>query len=142
MRLHHWAVGGDQGWQDVGALPPYYLDNLPGVLDVGRGSPNWGVFYEHTQLPARFHDAFIVCDYLWKSATDGNYSTSGRLVTFFLRRDNAGWKASVETLARPRLGARDADGKPINFALVDVTVAPDGSLYVSEHNQGVVAHRL
>jgi hypothetical protein len=40
-------------------------------------------------------------------------------------------------LARPKPGARDAAGKPINFALVDVEVAPDGSLYLSDHNQGV-----
>lgn len=137
VRLNHWALGGDQGWQDVGAFPPYYLDCLPGLLDVGRGSPNWGVFYEHTQLPPQYRDAFLVCDYLWKSAADGNYSTSGRLVAFHLRREGAGWKATMDTLARARSGARDADGKPINFALVDATVAPDGSLYVSDHNQGV-----
>ncbi|MBI2927811.1 MAG: HEAT repeat domain-containing protein [Verrucomicrobia bacterium] len=43
----------------------------------------------------------------------------------------------MEVLAKPKPGARDATGKPINFALVDVEVAPDGSLYVSDHNQGV-----
>ena len=48
VRLNHWTIGGDQGWQEVGAYPPYYIDCLPGILDVGRGSPNWGIFYEHT----------------------------------------------------------------------------------------------
>lgn len=42
VRLNHWAIGGDQGWQEVGAYPPYYIDCLPGILDVGRGSPTWG----------------------------------------------------------------------------------------------------
>src|SRR5262245_49811041 len=66
MRLHHWAVGGEQGWQEVGAYPPYYLDCLPGILDVGRGSPTWGTFYEHNMLPEKYQNAFIGCDYRWK----------------------------------------------------------------------------
>jgi putative heme-binding domain-containing protein len=137
VRLNHWAIGGDQGWQEVGAYPPYYIDCLPGILDVGRGSPNWGVFYEHNQFPDKYRDAFVVCDYRWKRESNDQYATTGRLVTFFLKREGAGWKASMETLARPKPDARDADGQPINFALVDVAVASDGSLFVSDHNQGI-----
>jgi hypothetical protein len=87
VRLNHWLAGGDQGWQEVGAYPPYYIDNLAGILDVGRGSPTWGVFYEHTQLPERYRDAFLVCDYRWKGESDDQYITSGRLVSFFLTRE-------------------------------------------------------
>jgi putative heme-binding domain-containing protein len=137
VRLNHWAIGGDQGWQEVGAYPPYYIDCLPGILDVGRGSPNWGVFYEHNQFPGKYRDAYVVCDYRWKRESDDQYATTGRLVVFFPRRAGAGWKASMETLARPNPGALDANGKPINFALVDVTVAPDGSLFITDHNQGI-----
>jgi len=137
VRLNHWLIGGDQGWQDVGAYPPYFIDCLPGILDVGRGSPTWGVFYEHDQFPARYRDAYLVCDYRWKRESNDQYATSGRLVAFFLRRDGAGWKATMETLARPKPDARDAAGKPISFALVDVEIAPDGSLFVSDHNQGI-----
>lgn len=137
VRLNHWLTGGDQGWQEVGAYPPYYIDNLPGILDVGRGSPTWGVFYEHTQLPERYRDAFLVCDYRWKRESDDQYATSGRLVAFFLSREGAAWKAKMETLARPKPDARDATGKAISFALVDVEVAPDGSLFLSDHNQGI-----
>src|SRR2546422_5183400 len=43
----------------------------------------------------------------------------------------------METVARPRPGARETDGKLINFAVVDIAVAPDGSLLVSDHNQGI-----
>jgi putative heme-binding domain-containing protein len=137
VRLHHWIAGGDQGWQDVGAYPPYYLDCLPGIHDVGRGSPDWGVFYEHTQFPERYRDAYFVCDYLSKSATTGGYNTSGRLFAFVLERDGAGWRASAEVFARPKPGARDAAGRSISFAVVDVEVAPDGSVIVSDHNQGL-----
>src|SRR4051812_7947911 len=137
VRLNHWIVGGDQGWQEVGAYPPYYIDCLPGIYDVGRGSPTWGVFYEHNQFPGKFQNAFLVCDYRWKRESDDQYATTGRLVAFLLRRKGATWDASMETLARPKPGARDRNGKLINFALVDVEVAPDGSLLVSDHNQGL-----
>jgi putative heme-binding domain-containing protein len=137
VRLNHWAVGTDQGWQEVGAYPSYYIDCVPHVVDVGRGSPDWGTFYEHQQFPARYRNAFLVCDYRWKRESNDQYATSGRLVAFFLERDGAGWKAKMETLLRPQPGARDAAERPINFALVDVEVAPDGSVFLSDHNQGV-----
>ncbi|HBO51902.1 MAG TPA: hypothetical protein DD471_07960, partial [Planctomycetes bacterium] len=137
VRLNHWATGSDQGWQGVGAYPSYYLDCLPGVLNVGRGSPNWGIFYEHTQFPEKYRDAFIACDYLWKSATSGGYANPGRLCAFELDRAGATWKAKMTVLAQAKRGAKDHKGGRINFALVDVDVAPDGSILVTDHNQGV-----
>jgi putative heme-binding domain-containing protein len=137
VRLNHWAIGSDQGWQEVGAYPSYFIDCVPHVVAVGRGSPNWGVFYEHTQFPGRYRHAFLVCDYRWKGESNDRYATPGRLVVFFLERDGAGWKATSETLARPKPGAREPNDRPVNFALVDVEVAPDGSLIISDHNQGL-----
>ncbi len=137
VRLHHWTAGGDQGWQDVGAYPPYYIDNLPGAVDVGRGSPDWGVFYEHAALPEKYRDAYLVCDYPSKSATTGGYVTAGQLYAFHLERRGAGWKAAVEVMLRPKPGAKDAAGSSVQFALVDIEVAPDGSFFLSDHNQGI-----
>ncbi len=137
IQLNHWAMGTDQGWQEVGANRRHFIDSVEPVMTAGRGSPNWGVFYEHDQLPARYRHAFLNCDYRWKRESDDQYASSGRLVAFFLKRAGAGWSATVETLARPKPGARDARERPINFALVDVDVAPDGSLLVSDHNQGL-----
>lgn len=137
VRLNHWVIGGDQGWQEVGAYPPYYIDNLPGILDIGRGSPTWGVFYEHIQFPEQYKNAYIVCDYRWKGESTDDYRTTGRLVAFHLQRSGSRWKAEMETLVRPKPGAKDAAGRSIPFALVDVDVGPDGSLYVTDHNQGI-----
>ncbi len=137
VRIHHWLQGGDQGWQGVGAYPPYYIDCLPGIVDVGRGSPDWGVFYEHDGLPRRYRDAYLCCDYTWKSPTTNGYSTTGQLYAFFFERKGAGWVAKPEILVKPKPGARDEGGRRIAFGLVDVAVAPDGSLFLSEHNQGV-----
>jgi putative heme-binding domain-containing protein len=137
VRLHHWLTGGDQGWQEVGAYPPYYIDNLPGIHDIGRGSPDWGVFYEHSSFPARYRDVYFVCDYRSKSATSGGYATAGRLFAFTLKRSGAGWTAASEVFAQPKSGAKDDKGRPIDFGLVDIEVGPDGSLYLSDHGQGI-----
>lgn len=137
VRLSHWAVGSDHGWQEVGAYPNYFIDCVEPVMEAGRGSPNWGVFYEHDQYPAQYRNAFLVCDYRSKRESNDQYATTGRLVAFFLERYGASWKARMEVLARPKPGARDAQGRPINFALVDMEVAPDGSLLLSDHNQGL-----
>lgn len=137
VRLSHWAVGSDHGWQEVGAYPNYFIDGVNPVMEAGRGSPNWGAFYEHNQYPTTYRNAFLVCDYRSKRESNDQYATTGRLVSFFLERDGAGWKARMEVLARPKPGARDAQDRPVNFALVDLEVAPDGSLLLSDHNQGL-----
>jgi putative heme-binding domain-containing protein len=137
VRLNHWIAGADQGWQSVNAHPPYFPDSLPGIDDVGRGSPDWGVFYEHAAFPERYRDAYFVCDYRAKSATTGGYTTCGRLLVFFLERRGGGWNATHEIFAIPKPGAKDADGRPIDFALVGIAVAPDGSLFVSDHGRGI-----
>src|SRR5262249_48564278 len=115
----------------------YYIDALPGILDVGRGSPTWGVFYDGNRLGPKYRSCFLCCDYRWKRESNDQYSTTGRLVAFFLKRKGAGWSATMETVARPKPNARDRNGKRIQFALVDIAVAPDGSLYLSDHNQGI-----
>ena len=119
------------------AYPPYYIDNLPGILDIGRGSPTWGVFYEHIQFPARYKNAFSFAIIVGKAKALTTIAPAGRLVAFHLQRSGSRWKAEMETLVRPKPGAKDAAGRSIPFALVDVDVAPDGSLYVTEHNQGI-----
>ena len=137
VRLNHWIIGGDNGWHGVGALKPYQIDNVPGVVEVGRGSPNWGQFYEHNQFPERYRDSFFVCDYRWKSATSGGYNSTGRLVAFHLKLDGANWTGEVEEFAKGKPGGVDGNGTPINFGLVDLEIAPDGSLVFSDHNQGI-----
>ena len=67
----------------------------------------------------------------------GLRNTAYCLGTFHLERDGATWKAKMSHLAKPKPGAKDARGGRINFGLVDVDVAPDGSLLISDHNQGI-----
>jgi hypothetical protein len=106
LRLNHWIQGSDQGWQEVGAYPAYYIDTVHPVQANGRGSPTWGTFYEHSQFPPPYRDAFLVADYQWKSATSGDYDTAGRLVVFFLQRAGAGWQRRWRRLSGPRRAPR------------------------------------
>ncbi|MEM7232219.1 MAG: HEAT repeat domain-containing protein [Planctomycetota bacterium] len=137
VRLNHWMTGSDQGWQGVGAYPSYYIDCVPGIHDLGRGSPDWGLFYDHDQFPNRYRDSYFVADYRSKSATSGGYETTGKLYAFTLFPKGASYEVEHEVFATPKSGAKDGRGRPIDFALVDVEVGPDGSLYVSDHGQGI-----
>jgi len=131
VRLNHWTPGARLGW---GIHPQghrnYFYDYWPAVLDVGRGTPTWGTIYEHTQLPAKFHDAVIACDYVWKETKTRR---TGRLCAFPLKRDGSQWKAEMVVLADGKPDAKGGEG----FALVDVEVAPDGSLMLTGHGQGI-----
>ena len=43
----------------------------------------------------------------------------------------------MEEFAKGKPGGVDGNGTPINFGLVDLEIAPDGSLVFSDHNQGI-----
>ena len=134
VRLCHYPVGGDRGWRRGNRCwPTYYLDIIPGVETLGRGSPTGSVFYEHTQFPERYRGAFLVGDYMWKRADNRThaYASSGRVTAFMLKRRGPSWEASgSERLAIGKAGAR-------GFAVLDMAVAPDGSLLVTGHGSGV-----
>lgn len=138
-RLIHWATGAQDGWawNEEGGLRGHFPDLQPPVLAVGRGTPTMGTFYEHTQLPPRYHDAFICCDYVWKGGGGNTPRATGRVVVFQLARDGAGYKAKMNVLVDGKADAKDERGHRIQLAAVDVAVAADGSLLISDHNQGV-----
>ncbi len=131
VRLNHWAPGSRMGWslQNHGHRN-YFYDYWPAVMDVGRGTPTWGTIYEHKQFPEHFHDAVIACDYVWKET---NTRRTGRLCAFPLKRQGSQWKAEMVVLADGNPNAKGAS----SFALVDVEVAPDGSLMLTGHGQGI-----
>ena len=62
-RLYHVTAGAEFGWRSGWAKwPEYFVDNLPGILDTGRGSPAGAVFYHHTAFPARWRNALFLAD--------------------------------------------------------------------------------
>ncbi len=54
-------------------FPPYFIDSLPNVRDLGRGSPVGVEFYQHNVYPEEFRDAYFEADWsrgrlLWTRA--------------------------------------------------------------------------
>ena len=110
VRSVHAVPGGDYGWRTgSGKWPPYYLDSLPPLREVGRGSPVGVEFYQHHVYPKEYFDAYL----------EGDWSR-GRILITGLARNGATY--------RPTLPPTDfVYGEPLN--VTDLEVGPDGAVY-------------
>ena len=110
VRSVHVVPGGDYGWRTgSGKFPPYYLDSLPALRDLGRGSPVGVEFYHHYAYPADYFDAFLQADW-----------SRGRIVLMRMARDGASYKLADEPIDF-------VYGEPLN--VTDLEVGPDGMVY-------------
>ncbi|GGW46369.1 c-type cytochrome [Arenibacter certesii] len=64
IRVCHITNGSEFGWRTgSGKWPAYYPDNVPGILDIGQGSPT-GVIAGHTlNFPEHYKDGLFVFDW-------------------------------------------------------------------------------
>jgi len=94
---------------------------VPNLLQTGAGSPTGMVIYEGSLLPAIFRNQMIHCD------------AGPRTVRAYpVQNSGAGYSATIVDV----LTSEDTWYRPS-----DVTVAPDGSLYISDWNDaGVGGH--
>ncbi|TDJ68673.1 MAG: hypothetical protein E2O39_12805, partial [Planctomycetota bacterium] len=107
-RVLHLVSGADFGWRNgSGKWPAYYPDSLPGVVDIGLGSPTGVTFGKGTSFPARYRRALYVLDWAY-----------GTIFAVHLEPDGASFKASYEPFAV---------GKPL--PVTDVAIGPDGAMY-------------
>jgi putative heme-binding domain-containing protein len=110
VRSVHGVLGADYGWRSgSGKFPAYYIDSLPPVDDLGRGSPVGVEFYQHYAYPATYFDAFLQGDW-----------SRGRVVASRFTNDGATYE-----LAEPAFDF--VYGEPLN--VTDLEVGPDGSVY-------------
>jgi putative heme-binding domain-containing protein len=110
VRTVHLTPGSDNGYRNgSGKFPAYYLDTLPPVRDLGRGSPVGVEFYQHHAYPKEFHDAYLEADW-----------SRGRILWTPLVPSGAGYKATKEK-------DEIVHGEPLN--VTDLEVGPDGFLY-------------
>jgi putative heme-binding domain-containing protein len=103
------ASGSEFGWRNgAGKWPPYYPDSLPAIYNVGPGSPTGVCFGYGAKFPAKYQDAFFMCDWSY-----------GKLYALHLTPDGAAYKSELEEFL---------NGSPL--PLTDVVVNPkDGALY-------------
>ncbi len=85
-RINHVVSGGEYGWRNgAGKRPAFYPDNLPGVIDIGPGSPTGVTFGYGAKFPSKYQDALYALDWSW-----------GKLYAIHLEDDGATYKATKE----------------------------------------------
>jgi hypothetical protein len=114
-----WAPSGaDLGYRgNSGKYPPYYEDSLPGLVDIGLGSPVGVTFGYRTTFPAAYQRALFVAD--------NNY---GRIIAVHIRPIGSGYAAtSWENVVWPKSLYGATPRMPHN--VTDMMVARDGTFY-------------
>lgn len=107
--------GGEYGWRSGWAnWPDYFVDNLPAVLETGRGSPAGAVVYNHYNFPKKYQDALFLADW-----------SQGRIVAVTLKQSGASYSANTEVFL---------SGDPLN--VTDLAIGPDGWLYFTTGGRG------
>jgi putative heme-binding domain-containing protein len=110
VRTAHQILNGNLGYKNgSGKYPPYYIDSLPPVRDVGRGSPVGVEFYTGYAYPREFFDNLFEADW-----------SRGRLLYTALTPNGATYSARSDR-------AEFIHGEPFN--ITDVEVGPDGLMY-------------
>ena len=108
-RVNHVVSGGEYGWRNgAGKWPPYYIDSIGAVVNVGPGSPTGITFGYGTAFPAKYQDALFLCDWSY-----------GKIYALHLTPDGASYTGQLEEFVA---------GSPL--PLTDIVVNPhDGALY-------------
>lgn len=108
-RVFHCVNGGDSGWRSATAkFPPYYIDTLPPVVEIGPGSPTGLVFGTGAKFPAKYQEALFMCDWSY-----------GKLYAVHLTPTGSTYKGQAEEFIR---------GTPL--PLTDIVINPtDGAMY-------------
>jgi putative heme-binding domain-containing protein len=103
------ASGSDYGWRNgSGKHPPYYADTWPAIVDIGPGSPTGVCFGYGAKFPAKYRDAFFICDWSY-----------GKLYAVHLTPHQSAYKADFEEFV---------SGTPL--PLTDVVISSnDGAMY-------------
>ncbi len=112
VRTVHQILNGDYGYRDgSGKYPAYYVDSLPPVRDLGRGSPVGVETYQSDAYPRQFFDMLFEADW-----------SRGRILYTPLTRAGATYTTRTDR-------AELIHGEPLN--VTDMEVGPDGMLYFS-----------
>ncbi len=108
-RICQVTSGAEFGWRNgAGKRPPFYADNLPGVLDIGPGSPTGMTFGYGAKFPAKYQNALYALDWSW-----------GKLYALHLKPDGSSYTATKEEFVT---------GAPL--PITDAIIHPgDGAMY-------------
>ncbi|HEV3437618.1 MAG TPA: hypothetical protein VG122_09665, partial [Gemmata sp.] len=122
-RFYHMVPGGNYGWRSpqLGKFwrkPPYFIDCVPPVCYLGRGSPTGVACYRHTHFPEQYRGGFFLADW-----------TFGRIDFVPLREEGSTYTGKPEVFA-------EAVGTS-GFAPTGLAIHPQtGELFVSIGGRG------
>ena len=108
-RICQVTSGSEFGWRNgAGKRPVFYPDNLPGVLDIGPGSPTGVTFGYGAKFPAKYQNALYALDWSW-----------GKLYAVHMKQDGSSYTATKEEFIT---------GAPL--PITDAIIHPgDGAMY-------------
>ncbi|MCO5052088.1 MAG: DUF1080 domain-containing protein [Verrucomicrobiae bacterium] len=85
-RICHVTSGAEFGWRNgSGKWPAYYPDSVPGILNIGPGSPTGVAFGFGARFPERYQNALFVGDW-----------TFGRIYAIHLANEGATYRGAAE----------------------------------------------
>ncbi|MGZ0162505.1 MAG: c-type cytochrome [Planctomycetales bacterium] len=108
-RICHVVSGAEFGWRNgAGKRPAFYPDNMPGVLDIGPGSPTGMTFGYGAKFPAKYQNALYALDWSW-----------GKLYAVHMKKSGSTYTATKEEFVT---------GAPL--PITDAIIHPqDGAMY-------------
>jgi hypothetical protein len=107
-RVTHVVSGGEYGWRHgTSVWPDHFADMLPGVVDIGLGSPTGVKFGTRSRFPDRWRRALYILDWAY-----------GRILAVHLDARGASCTGQAETFVQ---------GRPLN--VTDLDFGPDGAMY-------------
>ncbi|MEK6239021.1 MAG: hypothetical protein N2C14_30265, partial [Planctomycetales bacterium] len=106
-----------KGWVRSWNRPPCFLDNVPRLAELGRGSPTGAVVYRHRMFPDRYRGAMFSC--CW---------SLGRIYALQVKPE------ADSSVAQSEIFLEAVGGS--GFAPVDMAVGPQGEMYVAIGGRG------
>lgn len=115
-------------WEPEIPLRHWHLNDpgvVPNLLQTGAGSPTGMVVYEGKLLPEKYQNQVIHCD-----------AGPSIVRSYPVAKSGAGFTATINNIL-------DGSGRDQWFRPSDVTVAPDGSIFVADwYDPGVGGHAM
>ena len=107
-RICHVTSGSEFGWRTGdGKWSPAYPDNLPGILNIGQGSPTNVLYADKAKFPEHYRHSLLAFDWSF-----------GIIHAIHLEPEGASYRAEREEFI---------SGLPL--PLTDGVIGPDGALY-------------
>ena len=118
IRVCHVVPGAEFGWRTgSGKWPVYYPDNLPGVVNIGQGSPTGVAFGTGANFPASYQESLYILDWSF-----------GTMYQVSLTPDGASYSGEKKEFL---------SGTPL--PLTDMVIGKDGNMYFTTGGRRVAS---